>query len=116
MYRSLLVATESTALTLIAAESVPSDDSPTELVPDEGEVSLDIDFHEIVPPAVIEDASDAIAMGFESLDLDVQTDLRFVASKMGDLERMVGTILRGHGGRWGEVQKALVLRRARRRG
>ena len=99
-----------------AAESVPSDDSPTELVPDEGEVSLDIDFHEIVPPAVIEDASDAIAMGFESLDLDVQTDLRFVASKMGDLERMVGTILRGHGGRWGEVQKELVLRLAKRRG
>ena len=29
---------------------------------------------------------------------------------------MVGTILRGHGGRWGEAQKELILRLAIRRG
>tara|TARA_Y100000739_G_scaffold212839_1_gene205322 strand:+ start:3588 stop:4565 length:978 start_codon:yes stop_codon:yes gene_type:complete len=98
-----------------AAESRPLDDPPSETILEE-EISPDIDFHEIVPTAVIEDASDAMVMGFESLDLGVQSDLRFVASKIEDLERMVGTILRGHGGRWGEGQKELVLRLASRRG
>ncbi len=100
-----------------ASEKGPVDDQPTESEADDGgTVSVDVDFHQIVPAAVIEDASDALVMGIERLDPDVQSDLRFVVSMMGDLERMVGTILRGHGGRWGEAQKELVLRLAKRRG
>ena len=100
-----------------ASEMKPADDPHTEPETEDDEaVSLDVDFHQIVPAAVIEDASDAIVMGMERLDPDVQSDLRFVVSKMEELERMVGTILRGHGGRWGEAQKELVLRLARRRG
>ena len=88
-------------------EGVSSEEEPLE---------IDSNFHEIPPQAVLEDAADAIIMGAERLDQDVQTDLKFVVSKIGDLERMVGTILRGHGGRWGEAQKELVLRLAVRRG
>lgn len=88
-------------------EGVSSEEEPLE---------IDSNFHEIPPQAVLEDAADAIIMGAERLDRDVQTDLKFVVSKIGDLERMVGTILRGHGGRWGEAQKELVLRLAVRRG
>ncbi len=79
-------------------------------------LEVDSDFHEVAPQAVLEDAADAIIMGSERLEQDVQTDLKFVVSKIGDLERMVGTILRGHGGRWGEAQKELILRLAIRRG
>ena len=88
-------------------EGVSSEEEPLE---------IDSNFHEIPPQAVLEDAADAIIMGAERLDQDVQTDLKFLVSKIGDLERMVGTILRGHGGRWGEAQKELVLRLAVRRG
>lgn len=88
-------------------EGVSSEEEPLE---------IDSNFHDIPPQAVLEDAADAIIMGAERLDQDVQTDLKFVVSKIGDLERMVGTILRGHGGRWGEAQKELVLRLAVRRG
>ncbi len=84
--------------------------------PEEEPLEIDSNFHEIPPQAVLEDAADAIIMGAERLDQDVQTDLKFLVSKIGDLERMVGTILRGHGGRWGEAQKELVLRLAVRRG
>ena len=35
---------------------------------------------------------------------------------MSDLERMVGTILRGHGGSWGDSERDLLLRLADRRG
>ncbi|MBP50525.1 MAG: hypothetical protein QGI73_00895 [Candidatus Thalassarchaeaceae archaeon] len=88
-------------------ESVSAEEYPLE---------IDSNFHDIPPQAVLEDAADAIILGAERLDQGVQTDLKFVVSKISDLERMVGTILRGHGGRWGEAQKELILRLAIRRG
>ena len=46
----------------------------------------------------------------------VQGDLLTIHARVGDLERMVGTILRSHGGSWGEAEKDLLLRLADRRG
>ncbi|MEC9263706.1 MAG: hypothetical protein VYD23_01230, partial [Candidatus Thermoplasmatota archaeon] len=37
-------------------------------------------------------------------------------ARVEDLERMVGTILRGHGGHWGEEEQVLLIKLAERRG
>ena len=66
--------------------------------------------------AILEDARDSMILGIDKQNHSVQGDLLTIQARVEDLERMVGTILRSHGGTWGESQKDLLLRLATRRG
>ncbi len=74
------------------------------------------DFQTIPSQALLEDAGDSILIGIDNQSSHVQGDLLTIHARVGDLERMVGTILRSHGGSWGEAEKDLLLRLADRRG
>ena len=75
-----------------------------------------VDFQAIPSQALLEDAGDSILIGIDNQSSHVQGDLLTIHARVGDLERMVGTILRSHGGSWGEAEKDLLLRLADRRG
>lgn len=77
---------------------------------------VDADFHSDSPIAVIEDAYDSLVLGLDTLEPVIQEDLRTVSTFVEDLDRIIGTILRGSGGGWGESQKELLLRLSKRRG
>jgi len=81
-----------------------------------GEPVRDTDFQAIPAKAVIEDARDSLVLGVDKQAASVQGDLHTIQARVEDLERMVGTILRGHGGVWGQAEKELLLRLAGRRG
>ena len=68
------------------------------------------------PNAVLEDAGDALVLELDKTDPSVQGALLTIRARVEDLERMVGTILRGHGGKWGGDEEALLIRLAERRG
>ncbi len=74
------------------------------------------DFQQSTSDAVLEDASDALVFELDKVESSVQGALLTIQARVEDLERMVGTILRGHGGRWGEEEEALLIRLAERRG
>lgn len=74
------------------------------------------DFQAIPSTATLEDASDSMVMGIDKLEASTQGDLLTIQARTEDLERMVGTILRGHGGIWGPEEKELLMRLAERRG
>ena len=74
------------------------------------------DFQAIPSQALLEDAGDSILIGIDDQSSHVQGDLLTIHARVGDLERMVGTILRSHGGSWGEAEKDLLLRLVDRRG
>jgi len=74
------------------------------------------DFQAIPSQALLEDAADSILIGIDNQSNHVQGDILTIHARVGDLERMVGTILRSHGGSWGEDEKDLLLRLADRRG
>ena len=74
------------------------------------------DFQAIPSQALLEDAGDSILIGIDNQTSHVQGDLLTIHARVGDLERMVGTILRSHGGSWGRAEKDLLLRLADRRG
>ena len=74
------------------------------------------DFQAIPSQALLEDAADSILIGIDNQSNHVQGDLLTIHARVGDLERMVGTILRSHGGSWGEAEKDLLLRLVDRRG
>ena len=74
------------------------------------------DFQAIPSQALLEDAGDSILIGIDNQSSHVQGDLLTIHARVGDLERMVGTILRSHGGFWGEAEKDLLLRLIDRRG
>ena len=74
------------------------------------------DFQAIPSQALLEDAGDSILIGIDNQSSHVQGDLLTIHARVGDLERMVGTILRSHGGSWGEAEKDLLLRLIDRRG
>ena len=74
------------------------------------------DFQSVPSTATLEDASDSIVLGIDKLESRAQGDLLTIQARTEDLERMVGTILRGHGGIWGPEEKELLLRLAERRG
>ena len=81
--------------------------------------TLDIDmeeFHAVPAEALLEDASDSLLMGLDNQPTNVQGDILTIHARVSDLERMVGTILRGHGGSWGDSERDLLLRLADRRG
>ena len=68
------------------------------------------------PNAVLEDAGDALVLELDKADPSVQGALLTIRARVEDLERMVGTILRGHGGKWGGDEEALLIRLVERRG
>ncbi|MEC7425620.1 MAG: hypothetical protein VX788_01850 [Candidatus Thermoplasmatota archaeon] len=74
------------------------------------------DFQAIPSQALLEDSRDSLLIGIDNQSSHVQGDLLTIHARVGDLERMVGTILRSHGGSWGEAEKDLLLRLADRRG
>ena len=74
------------------------------------------DFQAIPSQALLEDSGDSLLIGIDNQSSHVQGDLLTIHARVGDLERMVGTILRSHGGSWGEAEKDLLLRLADRRG
>ena len=74
------------------------------------------EFHAIPAEALLEDASDSLLIGLDNQPSHIQGDILTIHARVSDLERMVGTILRGHGGLWGDSEKDLLLRLADRRG
>jgi len=79
------------------------------------EIATD-EFHAVPAEALLEDASDSLLMGLDNQPSQVQGDILTNHARVGELERMVGTILRGHGGSWGDSERDLLLRLADRRG
>ena len=85
--------------------------------PEEEVVELEeAEFEAPSPNAVLEDAGAALVRELDKAEPSVQGDLLTIRARVEDLERMVGTILRGHGGRWGGDEEALLIRLAERRG
>ena len=68
------------------------------------------------PVAVLEDARDLIVKDADKSNPAVQGALLTIASRVEELERMVGSILRGHSGTWGSSEEGLLIRLAGRRG
>ena len=79
-------------------------------------VEEEAEFEAPSPNAVLEDASDALVLELDKAEPSVQGALLTIRARVDDLERMIGTILRGHGGRWGGDEEALLIRLAERRG
>ena len=88
---------------------------PEDEVPKSIEIPIE-DFQAIPADALLEDAGDSILIGIDNQPGHVQGDLLTIHARVGDLERMVGTILRGHGGSWSDSEKDLLMRLADRRG
>ena len=76
----------------------------------------EVDFQRTASEAVLEDASDALVFDLDKAESSVQGALLTIQARVEDLERMVGTILRGHGGHWGEEEQVLLIKLAERRG
>jgi len=74
------------------------------------------EFQAVPAEALLEDASDSLLIGLDNQPSHIQGDILTIHARVGDLERMVGTILRGHGGAWGDSERDLLLRLADRRG
>ena len=74
------------------------------------------EFHSAPAEALLEDASDSLLIGLDNQPANVQGDILTIHARVSDLDRMVGTILRGHGGSWGDSERDLLLRLADRRG
>tara|TARA_B100001094_G_scaffold322179_1_gene371088 strand:- start:2602 stop:3366 length:765 start_codon:yes stop_codon:yes gene_type:complete len=74
------------------------------------------EFQAVPAEALLEDASDSLLIGLDNQPGHIQGDILTIHARVGDLERMVGTILRGHGGAWGDPERDLLLRLADRRG
>ncbi len=85
------------------------DDMETTVIPIE-------EFQAVPAEALLEDASDSLLIGLDNQPSHIQGDILTIHARVGDLERMVGTILRGHGGAWGDSERDLLLRLADRRG
>jgi len=73
-------------------------------------------FGKASPVAVLEDARDSIVKDVDKSDSEVQGALLTIGARVEELERMVGSILRGHSGTWGSTEEGLLLRLAERRG
>ena len=99
---------QTSSSTNIEQEEKDADHNPIE-IPQE-------DFQAIPSQALLDDAADSIIIGIDNQSNHIQGDLLTIHARVGDLERMVGTILRSHGGSWGEAEKDLLLRLADRRG
>jgi hypothetical protein len=69
-----------------------------------------------VSNAALEDAHDSLLIGFEEEDFNTQGDILTIQARVEDLDRMIGTIIKSHGGLWGDKEVDLLLRIAIRRG
>ena len=78
--------------------------------------AVDENFEKESPLAVLEDARDMLVKDVDKSDSDVQGALLTIGARVEELERMVGSILRGHSGNWGSSEEGLLLRLANRRG
>jgi hypothetical protein len=100
---------------MIEAESVEPEEEVVKL--EESEVvNEESEFEAPSPNAVLEDAGDALVLELDKVEPSIQGALLTIRARVADLERMVGTILRGHGGRWGDDEEVLLIRLAERRG
>ena len=71
--------------------------------------SSDLDFLEPLAAHVIEDASDNLIAGSEKISVSARSALQTLKGLMDDVERMVGTILNSHGGRWAAAEENLFI-------
>ena len=92
------------------------EDVEAELEEPSAEPEEEVDFQRTASEAVLEDASDALVFDLDKAESSVQGALLTIQARVEDLERMVGTILRGHGGHWGEEEQVLLIKLAERRG
>ena len=92
------------------------EDVEAELEESSAEPEGEVDFQRTASEAVLEDASDALVFDLDKAESSVQGALLTIQARVEDLERMVGTILRGHGGHWGEEEQVLLIKLAERRG
>lgn len=81
----------------------------------ENDLENEISFDE-VSNAALEDAHDSLLIGFEEEDFNTQGDILTIQARVEDLDRMIGTIIKSHGGLWGNKEVDLLLRIAIRRG
>jgi len=72
-----------------------------------------IDFLQPLPQHQMEDAADLLSKSDGKGD---NSTLQSLAGMIRDIERMIGTILNSHGGRWSQQEEELFLRIAVRRG
>ena len=96
-------------------------EAPKEEVVEDEEEFVEVEtvgdsFEKESPPAVLEDARDMIVKDVDKSGSDVQGALLTIGARVEELERMVGSILRGHSGNWGSSEEGLLLRLAERRG
>ena len=92
------------------------EDVEAEFEESSAEPEEEVDFQRTASEAVLEDASDALVFDLDKAESSVQGALLTIQARVEDLERMVGTILRGHGGHWGEEEQVLLIKLAERRG
>ena len=72
-----------------------------------------IDFLQPLPQHQMEDAADLLS---KNDGKENNSTLQSLAGMIRDIERMIGTILNSHGGRWSQQEEELFLRIAVRRG
>ena len=75
-----------------------------------------IDFLSPVSAHILEDVQDTMISGTEKSEPKIKTALSYLVDRIDDIERMVGTILNSHGGRWSSPEEELFLRIAVRKG
>ena len=83
----------------VEAVAAEDDSEVVEAEQDDAVVDLEPEFEVPSPNAVLEDAGDALIHELDKAEPSVQGDLLTIQARVEDLERMIGTILRGHGGR-----------------
>ena len=74
---------------------------------------IPIDFLQPISQHLMEDAADLLSKNDSKKEVP---ELKNLATKIQDIERMIGTILNSHGGRWSEQEEELFLRIAIKRG
>ena len=99
-----------------ATEAPRIESDEPEVAEESGAAEEEAEFETPSPNAVLEDAGDALVLELDKAEPSVQGALLTIRARVDDLERMIGTILRGHGGRWGGDEEALLIRLAERRG
>ena len=99
-----------------ATEAPRIESDEPEVAEESGAAEEEAEFETPSPNAVLEDAGDALVLELDKAEPSVQGALLTIRARVDDLERMIGTILRGHGGRWGSDEEALLIRLAERRG
>lgn len=72
-----------------------------------------VDFLQALPQHLVEDAADMLSKSERKRDTSA---LQTLVGMINDIERMIGTILNSHGGRWSAPEEDLFLRIAMRRG